>query len=126
MSYQTSKEEISPSSYFMIPGFKDPSEFKGYQKYEPEVIIKVVSAYYDVTPSQLKNDRRFRNIVTARQVAMYLVKKHTVLSLKDIGTLFGNRDHTTVIHSVSRVDDFIKIGDKVKDDLEQIALKLYC
>lgn len=109
-----------------MPGFKDPSEFNGYLKYNPEVIIRVVSEHFKVTPAQLKNDRRFRNIVTARQIAMYLVKKHTDYSLKDIGDLFGNRDHTTVIHSVGKVEDFLKIGDGIKDDIDQIALKLYC
>ena len=48
---------------------------------------------------------RNRNLVVARQLAMYFVKKYTCLSLVQIGKLFGNRDHTTVIHSIEKYHD---------------------
>ena len=66
-------------------------------------IIKVVSRYYDVTPEQLKSKKRSRDIAFPRQVAMYLCRELTGMSLPRIGQVFGNRDHTTVMHACDKV-----------------------
>ena len=73
-------------------------------------IQKLVSSEFAITKSELKSKSRQKNILAARQLAMYLVQKHTKKTLKEVGSCFGNRDHTTVLNSIR------KINSKLKDD----------
>jgi chromosomal replication initiator protein len=68
-----------------------------------ETIIRAAGAYYDVKPVDLKSKSRQRQITLARQVAMYLARKHLGASLPEIGRAFGGRDHTTVLSSVRKI-----------------------
>ncbi|AEV94340.1 chromosomal replication initiator protein DnaA [Pediococcus claussenii] len=72
------------------------------------LIQSKVADYFHVTVSDLKGKKRVKSIVTPRQIAMYLARDLTDNSLPQIGTEFGGKDHTTVIHAY----------EKVKDDLE--------
>ena len=71
-----------------------------------DFIQKTVADYFSVPVALLKEKTRKKEIVTARQVAMYFTKEHTSHSLKTIGFHFGGRDHATVIHSVQTVSRF--------------------
>jgi chromosomal replication initiator protein len=77
-----------------------------------EDILKIVSRHYKVPRNELLSARRSRDVVRPRQIAMYLAKALTSRSLPEIGRRFGGRDHTTVLHSVRKVEQMIK------DDLE--------
>ncbi|ODT68447.1 MAG: chromosomal replication initiation protein DnaA [Pelagibacterium sp. SCN 63-23] len=77
-----------------------------------EDILKAVSRHYKVPRNELLSARRSRDVVRPRQIAMYLAKALTARSLPEIGRRFGGRDHTTVLHSVRKVEQMIK------DDLE--------
>jgi chromosomal replication initiator protein len=68
-----------------------------------ESIASGVAKFFDVKMSDMKGPRRTKQIVMPRQIAMYLARKHTGLSLPEIGRRFGGRDHTTVIHAVKKV-----------------------
>lgn len=68
-----------------------------------ENIIKEVSVYFRVPVIDLKSNRRTRAIVKPRQVAMYLSKTLTLQSLPEIGRRMGGRDHTTVLHAVTKI-----------------------
>ncbi|MDR0491039.1 MAG: chromosomal replication initiator protein DnaA [Oscillospiraceae bacterium] len=83
--------------------------FKNSTEFLPTVdtIINETSKYYALTPEDLKGQRRTRNTAFARQVAMYLIRKLTNLTLQDIGEVFGGRDHTTVLSSIRRIEDNI-------------------
>jgi chromosomal replication initiator protein len=72
-----------------------------------DFIQKSVAEYYHIPVELLKAKTRKKEIVQARQVAMYFVKECTTHSLKSIGHHFGGRDHTTVIHSVQLVSDLV-------------------
>ena len=69
-----------------------------------EDILRIVSRHYKVTHKDLLSTRRSRAVVRPRQIAMYLAKALTSRSLPEIGRRFGGRDHTTVLHSVRKVD----------------------
>jgi chromosomal replication initiator protein len=69
-----------------------------------DLVQRVVANHYQVTPSDLKSSMRNRKVTLPRQVAMYLVREMTNLSLPDIGRKFGGRDHTTVMHACKRVE----------------------
>jgi chromosomal replication initiator protein len=73
-----------------------------------DLIIDETAKYYSLTSEDLKGQRRTRNTALARQISMYLIRKLTNLSLKDIGDLFEGRDHTTVLSSIRRIEDNIK------------------
>jgi len=74
-------------------------------------VIKVVSRYYDISPDQMLTQKRSRDISFPRQVAMYLCRELTGMSLPKIGQVFGGRDHTTVMHAC----------DKIASEIEQSA-----
>ena len=85
-----------------------------------EDIQRVVSQHYGVSRQDLVSARRTRTIVQPRQIAMYLSKTLTPRSLPEIGRRFGNRDHTTVLHAVRKVDGMIAKEPQVAEDIETL------
>jgi chromosomal replication initiator protein len=70
-----------------------------------DAIIRAVAVKYDLQPAQLRQKSNRREIARPRQVAMYLAKELTKASLPEIGRAFGGKHHTTVLHSIHRIDD---------------------
>ena len=83
---------------------------KGSNEYipTPEGILTYVSRYYQLDESVVKGQQRVRAAVEARQISMYLIRVMTNLSQDNIGQLFDNRDHSTVIHSIRQVEQKMK------------------
>ena len=81
-------------------------------------------ARFDVKQVDLVSERRAVTIARPRQIAMYLAKRLTTRSLPEIGRKFGNRDHSTVIHAVRRIEELrgkdSEIDDAVKALLRQL------
>ena len=67
-------------------------------------IIRVVAEHFGLTPNDLKGKKRSHNIVNARQIAMFIGRKNTDYSTTEIGQDFGGRDHTTVMHSINKIE----------------------
>jgi chromosomal replication initiator protein len=67
-------------------------------------IVRRVSEHFSMTPAQLKMKSNTRQIAYPRQIAMYLVKELTQASLPEIGRAFGGKHHTTVLHSVQKIE----------------------
>ena len=84
------------------------------------MIQKVVAEHFNISLSDLKTKRRSKNIVLPRQVAMYLVRQLTALSLPEIGEAFGGKDHTTVLHSWKKIDQDLRQDRKLKNIMEQL------
>ena len=82
-----------------------------------EFIQKKVAEFYQVRVDDFKAKKRTKNIAFPRQIAMYLCREMTDLSLPKIGELFGGRDHTTVIHACDKISDTLQ-----KDQALQIAI----
>jgi len=89
-----------------------------------ETIQNVVAAHFNLKLPEMLSPRRSRSLARPRQIAMYLAKQHTTNSLPDIGRKFSNRDHTTVIHAVKKVDDLIRKDNEVKQNVIEIKKKL--
>jgi chromosomal replication initiator protein len=83
-----------------------------------EEIQKQVAEHYNIRVSEMSSARRARNIARPRQIAMYLAKQLTSRSLPEIGRKFGNRDHTTVMHAVSKVTELIEADPDFAEDVE--------
>jgi chromosomal replication initiator protein len=74
------------------------------RKISIESIVRAVAEKFSLQPSQLKQKSNMRNIAYPRQIAMYLVKELTPASLPEIGRAFGGKHHTTVLHSVQKIE----------------------
>lgn len=83
-----------------------------------EDIQRVVARHYNVSKTELLSNRRTRNIVKPRQIAMYLAKVMTPRSLPEIGRRFGGRDHTTVLHAVRKIEDLSGSDNTLAQELE--------
>jgi chromosomal replication initiator protein len=87
-------------------------------------IQKKVAEHWSIRVTEMSSARRSRNIARPRQVAMYLAKQLTSKSLPDIGRHFGDRDHTTVMHAVSRVTELMGKDAAFADDVELLRRML--
>ena len=85
-----------------------------------ETIIDLVTTHYKVAKEDVKGKGRQKEIVLPRQVAMYLAKEYTGLSLKSIGWHFGGRDHSTVIHAIQTITDHILVDRDLKTAVIQL------
>ena len=83
-------------------------------------IVDTVCHHYNVTVTAVNSKSRKRDYVVARQVTMYLAQKYTKMPASRIGKLVGNRDHSTVIHSCSKVEERLKIDAGFSDELVSI------
>lgn len=83
-------------------------------------IQDTVSEFYDVKKDLIQSSSRKREIVQARQVTMYFIKKHTELSLSQIGVQVGNRSHATVVHAYNTVKNYYEVDKKFRSDIEEI------
>ena len=89
-----------------------------------DLIQDVVSSYFNLRVEDLKSQRRTRNVAHPRQIAMYLSRKLTDMSLPKIGEEFGGRDHTTVIHAYEKISENLKTDDSLQHTVNDITKKL--
>jgi chromosomal replication initiator protein len=89
-----------------------------------DYIQKLVCDFYNIPVEAVKSKTRKREIVQARQIAMYFTKDLTKSSLKNIGIFFGGRDHSTVIHACQTVNDLIETDKKFRHDVEEIEKRI--
>ena len=99
---------------------KEVFEQKAPRRVDENVVMTAVSDYYGVTPDDLKSSRRNREITVPRQVAMYLTREMTGLSLPSIGRAFGGRDHSTVLYACNTVEKNIKTTPSMAALVEDI------
>ena len=83
-----------------------------------EEIQKRVAEHFNIRLTDMASPRRARAVARPRQVAMYLAKQLTSRSLPEIGRKFGNRDHTTVMHAVTRVTELMATDSQLAEDVE--------
>ena len=89
-----------------------------------EFIQRTVASYFNLNINEMLSARRSRSLARPRQIAMYLSKILTTNSLPDIGRQFSNRDHTTVIHAVKKIDELMKKDNEIDRYITEIKKKL--
>jgi chromosomal replication initiator protein len=99
-----------------------PSESAG--DIPSDLIIKETADYYTLTREELLGPSRSRPLVTARQVAMYLCRELTPLSLPKIGEAFGGRDHTTVMHADSKIRKLMGERAAVYSQIQELTARI--
>lgn len=87
----------------------------------PEAVIQAVTEMFKVSVEDLKGNSRRREISQARQIAMYLMRQHTDLSLPKIGEIFGGKDHTTVMYSCEKVAQLKTSDPNMQQTLNQLG-----
>lgn len=83
-------------------------------------IKEAVAKQFNVSINDLSGKRRTQNIALARQVAMFLCRKHTARSFPEIGAIFGGRDHSTVIHAIKTINDRMVSDDVLNENINSI------
>ena len=89
-----------------------------------ESIQNIVAVYFNLNIQEMLSPRRSRSLARPRQIAMYLAKKYTTNSLPEIGRKFSNRDHTTVIHAVKKINELVKNDNEIKHSITEIIKRL--
>ncbi len=91
----------------------------------PELIIQTVAEHYGITMADIIGNKRNSEIVVPRQIAMYLCRKMTDASLKNIGNILGKRDHTTIINGHNKIEAELKQNNtSLKNNIDIITKKI--
>ena len=86
----------------------------------PALIKKTVANYFNIKVSELESPKRARNIAFPRQIAIYLIRENTDVSLPKTGELFGGRDHSTILHSYEKMKEEISSNQEIKTTVDAI------
>ena len=103
---------------------KDITNNQIHMRITDDTIKKAVATFYSIREEDLNSKRRSRNIAFPRQIAMYLIRELTELSLPKIGKCFGGKDHTTVMHSCDKIAISMATNPEVKQVVNQIKESL--
>jgi len=87
-------------------------------------IQRRVAEHFNMKLADMHSERRARAVARPRQVAMYLAKQLTTRSLPEIGRKFGNRDHTTVMHAVRKIEELCTLDAGFSEDVELLRRML--
>ncbi|MEY4372012.1 MAG: chromosomal replication initiator protein DnaA [Actinomycetota bacterium] len=90
----------------------------------PDEMLTEIAAYFGLSVDSLRGKSRQRELVTSRQVAMYVFRELTDLSYPSIARLFGGRDHTTVIHAVEKVQRLMAERKQIYDQVHELRQRL--
>ncbi|MDD5937425.1 MAG: chromosomal replication initiator protein DnaA [Clostridiales bacterium] len=96
--------------------FKDKTEFLP----SAADIIEETAKFYNIEPQDIRGQYRSKDTVLARQIAMYEIRRMTNLSLKEIGREFDGRDHSTVMHSIERIEKMTKQSPEMAEIIKDI------
>lgn len=90
----------------------------------PEIIINMVAEQFEITPADIIGNKRSSKIVYPRQIAMYLCRTMLDIPLTQVGSYIGNRDHTTVIHGINKIQDDLKTSEQTQKVIATLKKKL--
>ena len=107
-----------------IDALKDYLSKSSFVKNNIQKIQQIVAEYYNITVEDLKSKKRKAEIAFPRQVAIYLCRTLTDESFPKIGIQFGGRDHSTVMHSVDKIDSELKTNPQFKDIIDALKSKM--
>ena len=91
----------------------------------PQRIVRVVADYYGVNLDQLRSSKRDKAIVVPRQIAMFLIREETDISLLRIGAELGGRDHSTVLHACDKITREMNANDELRREISAVREMIY-
>ncbi len=113
---------LTPELVYRLLNFE--TNVKEKARYSPSDVIKAVASFFKIRPIMLTGKKRLKNIVRARHLAMYILRKDLNLSLTEIGRWFGGKDHTSVMHAIKRIKIGLLDDYQLNEALNQIRSKL--
>ena len=90
----------------------------------PELIIQIVAEHFGLTPQDIASQKRTKEIVYPRQIAMYLCRDMLATPLQTIGSFLGGRDHTTIIHGADKISSDLKKDETLKNTIDILKKKI--
>ena len=89
-------------------------------KITAESIQTTVARHFDIKISDLKSTNRAKSVSLPRQIAMYLIRKYTRMGFKEIGSYFGGKDHSTILHACNKIQKNMEVDPGLKASVETI------
>ncbi|OGD52597.1 hypothetical protein A3J78_01185 [Candidatus Beckwithbacteria bacterium RBG_13_35_6] len=122
---ETKKQPITPeiTQKLLSLTIEKKPELKRFVK--PNEVIEAVCSYFNLNQHQLKGPKRAKEIVLPRQIAMFILRTEMKISLMRLGNIFGGRDHTTVMHSVEKIEKEVIISEDIRLDIEAVKKRIY-
>ena len=117
-------QEISQELVNHILSDHQRQEYSNRQVH-PREILSAVASHYHQKPAALTGTRRQKEIALARHVAMFLLKSQLEMSYSEIGQMFGNRDHTSVMHAVGKINNALEKDQLLNEDLNAIRAVIF-
>ncbi|HOV80154.1 MAG TPA: chromosomal replication initiator protein DnaA [Bacillota bacterium] len=117
-----SSEDINPDMAMEV--LKDMMPVSKPRQITIELIQEIVANHYNVRPDEFKAKKRTRSVAYPRQIAMYLARELTDLSLPKIGESFGGRDHTTVIHACEKINMELQNSMHLQETVRELIEKI--
>ncbi|MBO4676566.1 MAG: chromosomal replication initiator protein DnaA [Oscillospiraceae bacterium] len=93
------------------------------RSYTPEYIVEKTASFYDLSPEDILGKGKTKNIAAARQMATYLMRKLTTLTLEEIGGVL-NRDHSTILHSIRKIEESVNTDASLSDTVRDITANI--
>ena len=90
----------------------------------PSAIIDIVGEHFNITASDIMSTKKSRNLSYPRQICMFLCRELTDVSLKDIGKKLGNRDHTTVLHGITKIQTDLQTDSSLNNTIDVLKKKI--
>jgi chromosomal replication initiator protein len=86
----------------------------------PEAVLKLVALHFNVRTTDIKSPKRVRTLSLPRQICMYLLRKHLLMSFPEIGKFMGGKDHTTVLHGVDKISNLQRTDPEILSHINTI------
>ncbi|MBP3232833.1 MAG: chromosomal replication initiator protein DnaA [Oribacterium sp.] len=103
---------------------KDHITPEGPKEITPELIISTVAEHFGITNLEIASQKKNKEIVFPRQIAMYLCRNMTDAPLKNIGEYLGGRDHTTIMHGIDKISTELRTNEQLKSTIETLRKKI--
>lgn len=103
---------------------KDHITPDGPKEVTPELIISTVAEHFGITNIEIASQKKNKEIVFPRQIAMYLCRTMTEAPLKNIGEYLGGRDHTTIMHGIDKISTELRTNEQLKSTIETLRKKI--
>ncbi len=103
---------------------KDHITPDGPKEVTPELIITTVAEHFGITNLEIASQKKNKEIVFPRQLAMYLCRNMTDVPLKTIGEYLGGRDHTTIMHGIEKISTELRTNEQLKSTIETLKKKI--
>ena len=118
------KQKVSVQLAQKILGRVAVPEVKRTVTVDLDLIVKNVCRRYPYTAEELKSKSRNKDLAFVRHLAIFLMKKFTDKSLRDIGRFFGGRDHTTIVHAVQKMEQYVVTNQDLQEMVRTIEVEL--